>query len=273
MLDSSPQDVLLPGSLAFYAFRARNNTIQLGDELFRVLGRHVLRFGGDFLLRYQEGFLSAGQDGRYTFPTVVDFASDLPSEFAITLNRQNLPGLSLPNYEREYRYSQASGFFQDTWRVSPGWTLNLGVRDEFFGAPVNIGAQKDATVALGNGIGFPAMLGSAQLTFPSGGNQALYHTPAGNWSFRAGFSRDLFGDARTVLRGGLGMFYDRPFDDTWQSAQSNNLALTTFNYQAAPGGYLAPIPAVLLRFTHSKLWSQTSRRSPCSRETLKPATL
>ena len=84
----------LPGSLAFYAFRDRNKTFQLSDEAFRVFGRHIVRFGGDFLLRYQDGFLSAGRDGRYTFPTVVDFAADLPSEFSITLNRRRiaLPG-------------------------------------------------------------------------------------------------------------------------------------------------------------------------------------
>jgi hypothetical protein len=245
LFDSSPQDVILPGSPAFYAFRARNSTFQLGDEVFRAFGSHIVRFGGDFLLRYQEGFLSAGQDGRYTFPTVVSFAADLPSEFSITLNRQNLPGLSLPNFEREYRYNQWSGFFQDTWRVSRRWTVNLGVRDEFLGAPVNIGAQKDAVLTLGSGLGFPSLLANAQLTFPSGGNQPLYHTPDGNWSFRAGFSHDLFGDARTVLRGGSGVFYDRPFDDIWQSAQSNNLALTTFNYQLGSDGYLAPIPSVL----------------------------
>ncbi len=255
LFDSSPQDVVLPGSPAFYGFRDRNNTIQLGDEVFRVLDRHIVRFGGDYLLRYQNGFLSAGQDGRYAFPTVVDFAADLPSQFSITLNRQNLPALSLPDFQREYRYDQASGFLQDTWRISPGWTLNLGIRDEFFGPPVNVGAQKDATLAMGGGNGFPAMLTSAQITYPSGGNQALYHTPAGNWSFRVGFSHDLFGDARTVLRGGSGMFYDCPFDDIWQSAQSNNLALATFNYQAGAGGYLAPIPAVLPLYTQQPVAS------------------
>ena len=121
----------LPGSPAFYSFRDRNHTVQLGDEMFHVRGRHILRFGGDYLLRYQNGYLTAGQDGRYTFPTVVDFSADLPSQFEIAVNRQSLPALSQPDYQREYRYNQASAYFQDTWRISPRWTLNLGVRDEF----------------------------------------------------------------------------------------------------------------------------------------------
>ena len=245
LFDSSPQDVILPGSPAFYSFRDRNHTVQLGDEMFRVRGRHILRFGGDYLLRYQNGDLTAGQDGRYTFPTVVDFAADLPSEFEIAVNRQSLPALSQPDYLREYRYSQASAYFQDTWRISPHWTVNLGVRDEFFGPPVNIGPQKDATLALGAGSGFPAELAGAQLLFPAAGNQALYRTSAGNWSYRAGFSHDLFGDAQTILRGGSGVFYDRPFDDVWQSFQSNNVELATFPYQPSPSGFLAPVSSVL----------------------------
>ena len=61
----------------------------------------------------------------------------------------------------------------------------------------------------------------------------------------AGVSHDVFGDGRTVFRAGSGIFYDRPFDDIWQSAQSNNLALATFNYQPGAGGYLSPVAAVL----------------------------
>ncbi len=245
LFDSSPQDVILPGSPAFYSFLDRNHTLQVGDDMFRVRGRHVLRFGGDYLLRYQNGYLTAGQDGGYTFPTVVDFAADLPSEFEIAVNLESLPGLSSPNFQREYRYNQASAYFQDTWHISSRWTLNLGVRDEFFGAPVNIGLQKDVTIALGAGTGFPSALAGAQLTFPGGGNQALYHTPPGNWSYRAGFSHDLFGDARTIVRGGSGIFYDRPFDDIWQSFQSNNIELATFSYQPGPSGYLAPLSSLL----------------------------
>lgn len=245
LIDSSPQDVILPGSPAFYGFLDRNKTMQLGDEVFRVFGRHIVRFGGDFLLRYQTGFLSAGEGGRYAFPTVVSFAADLPSEFSITLNRQDLHALSAPDFNREYRYIQMAGFFQDTWQLSPRWTLNLGVRDEFLGAPVNTGTQKDTVVALGSGTGFPALLASAQLSFPAGGSEPLYRTPAGNWSYRVGLSHDVFGGNQTVFRAGTGIFYDRPFDDIWQSMQSNNLALTTFNYQPGPGGYLAPISTVL----------------------------
>ena len=49
------------------------------------------------------------------------------------------------------------------------------------------------------------------------------------------------------MRGAYGVFYDRPFDNLWQNARSNNLVLGTFAYRntASPDGYLAPVSDVL----------------------------
>jgi hypothetical protein len=245
---SAGDGVLLPGSLAFYGFRNREHVLELSDEMFKVFGRHILRFGGSAMVRGINGFLTAGEDGRYTFQTLVDFGIDSPSQFAVTLNRQSLPNLELPQFVRMYRDLQGAAFLQDTVRLAPRLTLNLGLRDEYFSAPANVGSQKDAEVVLGPGIGFPAMLANATLSFPTAGNESPYSTSPVNIAPRAGFSWSLSGNARTVLRGGWGMFYDRPFDNLWENVRNNNLTLATFNYQNGDGGYLAPIPQALTRY-------------------------
>src|SRR5581483_4120038 len=255
LIDTSPDGVILPGSLAFYAFRNRNQSFELADQAFRVSGRHILCGGGSVLVRSATGFLTAGQDGRYAFPTVVDFAIDQPSSFSVTLDRQSLPGLRLPQFAREYRYRQAAAFLQDTLRLSSRWTLNLGLSYEYFGAPNNTGDTKDGMVTLGAGGSFPEKLHSAGITIPSSGSEPLYRASHRDWSARAGFAQDLRGDSRTVLRGGWGIFYDRPFDNLWQNQRNNNLALATFDYQAGPGGYLAPIASLLPRYAKQQVIS------------------
>lgn len=249
-LVSTGDGVLLPGSLAFYGFRNREHALELSDEVYRVFGRHIIRFGGSATVRGISGFLTAGQDGRYTFPTLVNFGIDSPSQFSVSLNRQSLPNLEIPQFARTYRDFDGAAFLQDTVRLTPRLTLNLGLRYEYFSAPANVGSQKDAQVVLGSGTGFPAMLANATLSFPTAGNESPYSTSPANVAARAGFSRSLSGSARTVLRGGWGVFYDRPFDNLWENVRNNNLALATFDYQNGSGGYLAPIPQALSRYVN-----------------------
>ena len=58
----------LPGSPAFYAYRNRNKTWEMLDNLLWARGRHVVTAGGGMLLRSSDGFLTAGRGtGRTAF--------------------------------------------------------------------------------------------------------------------------------------------------------------------------------------------------------------
>src|SRR4029077_8624497 len=131
----------------------------------------------------------------------------------------------VPDFNRAYRYAQSDFFVQDSYRIAPRLTLNFGLRYERFGAPQNTGSQNDAIVTLGTGGSFNARLASAMLVRPGSGNQNLYGADNLNFAPRVGFSWDPFGKGRTVLRGGFGIFYDSPFDNLWQNARNNNVAL------------------------------------------------
>ena len=163
------------------------------------------------------------------------------------MSRKDLPALSRPQFERDYGYNQYYLFLQDTFKVTPRLVLNLGLRLEHFGSPTNTGEVKDAVVELGGGSDFPAQLAGASVVFPSGGEQTLYAAENGNLAGRFGFSYDLFGDFKTVLRGGYGIFFDRPFDNLWQNVRSNSFILGIFPYKSSGSedGYLAPVSSVL----------------------------
>jgi hypothetical protein len=235
----------LPGSPAFYSYSNQNRTWEILDNLTWTHGRHVITAGGGALLRSSMGYLRAGREGLYDFrkfntSPIVNFILDQPQQLLTSVSRQPLPNLQQPDFNREYRYKQYFLFAQDTFRVTSRLTLNYGLRFEDYGAPNNTGAAKDAQVQLGAGQNFEQRLASAQLVYPRPGDEQLYKADHDGWAPRFGFSYDLLGNARTLVRGAYGLFYDRPYDNLWQNVRNNNFALPYFPLRGAVN-YLAPI--------------------------------
>ena len=106
-----------------------NNTYTVSDGFSKVLGRHTLKFGGEFrYLQVNERNL-ASQDGAFVFDgtvTGVDFADYLLG--APTGAGGGYSQAALQLLDSRTRYGGA--YAQDTWRVTPDLTLNLGLRWE-----------------------------------------------------------------------------------------------------------------------------------------------
>ncbi len=213
----------LPGSPAFYAYQNTNKTGELLDNAIWSRGRHMVTVGAGLLLRWSEGYLTAGRDGQYLFNNIVTFALDQPSYLEASIDRTS-PTIQQPDFNRNYQYTQYFLFAQDTYKISSRLTANYGLRYEFYGGPLNTGPTKDALVQLGSGSTLAQQLTGATVVQPSGsGDQQLFGSDKGDFAVRLGASYDLFGSGRTLLRGAFGTFYDRPFDNLWENVRNNNL--------------------------------------------------
>jgi hypothetical protein len=245
--------VSLPGSPAFYAYQNKNHTPQGIYSTVWTRNRHIVTAGGGVLLRYNSGFLTAGQAGEYLFSNVFDFALDEPQKLYVTIDRcssttdpcsTTTPAQS--PYNRNYYYPQFYLFAQDSFRVSSRLTLNYGIRYDNYGGPENTGATKDALLQLGAGANFSERLASSNLVQPTSGNETIFGADNRDIAGRFGFSWDPFGKSKTVLRGGYGIFYDPPFDNIWQNVRANDLALVLYSIpQSGSFNYLAPMTSVL----------------------------
>jgi hypothetical protein len=104
-----------------------NNTWQLSDNFFKVAGAHSLKFGGEFrYLQINERNVCA-PNGDFTFNgsvTGVDFADYLLGATAVGGYNQ----CSQQFLDSRSRYGGA--YVQDSWKVRPNLTLNLGFRWE-----------------------------------------------------------------------------------------------------------------------------------------------
>jgi hypothetical protein len=179
ILDSPAAFIL--GNAPFSVGEVFERQFSLSDRVDYVVGKHTLQFGVDFSRAYDADTNDGGADPN----EAVDFGSPLGSyEFS------NLEALALGQYNL---FSQASGnptfafsvpyygfYAQDSYRVLPNLTLDMGLREDFQVYPQ------------------PA----ANPAFPLTGqypNQFLRLAP------RFGFAWGP--TTNTVVRGGFGQFY------------------------------------------------------------------
>ena len=243
---ASADGVALPGSPASFSYSHRNSNAELAGSLFWARGRHLLKFGGGILPRRLSARIGFG-GGQVLFDSFLEFVGDQPYALTIPLQRRSLPVLSeLARLDRDYRYTQAHGFLQDTIKVTPRLVVNLGARYESFGSPTSDGAGVDAVLRLGEGANFAERLQGAQLRF--GGIDKPYDGP-GNWAGRFGWSYALRRDGSTSLRMAVGTFHDRPYDSLWQGVRNNSLTIARLSPDFGDRlDYLAPTRTLLGRF-------------------------
>jgi hypothetical protein len=255
---ASSDGTLLPGSPSFYSYKNQNRSPEAIYSTVWTRNRHIVTAGVGLLYRLNSGYLTALQDGEYLFRGAFNFAIDQPSELYVAVSRTATTPVQ-PDFNRGYGWAQAYFFAQDSFRVSSRLTLNYGLRYERFGAPQNNGASKDLLVNLGPGTDFNSRLAAATLQY---GTQ-IFGVDNGDFAPRFGFSYDLtgktIGKGHTVLRGGFGMFYDRPFDNLWQDVRNNSVSLPLFNVTGASTNYLQPIASVLPSYANQ---SQSSGDFP-----------
>jgi hypothetical protein len=216
-----------------------DRTYQLSDSLTWVRGRHSLKFGVDFHRFQSNGTVVGNGRGSFTFsaqtsaPTsgyaLVDLLLGLPTSTARS-------PFSPRFYDRTGLYA---AFVQDDWKVTPRLTLNLGLRYEY-----NIPIY-DHRNLLSN---FNPVTGNIDIAGTSGVPEAIWDANYRDFEPRIGFSWQPFASAKTVVRGGYGIFYNSPALNNINSGpqQSNApfVSAQTFNSSLAnPISMTNPFPA------------------------------
>jgi len=176
---------------------------QVQDQLSRTVGRHTLKFGAEYRRIQSNGPLDFGVNGLYTFQDLSPFGFPVQSNNpALEFFLQALPLSyvgsvpSMSDSDRGYRQSVVSGFAHEFFRVSSRLTLNAGLRYDFYSNPTEVHGRlsviRDPATDSGPTVG-----------------KAFAGTPMDLLSPQAGFAWNIFGDGKTVLRGGTGIFRDQ----------------------------------------------------------------
>ena len=221
---------------------SQTNTYGASDMMTWVKGKQTIRFGGEYKRQavdapyfdvfpngelFYLGFSAATcppGPGQADCGVFKDFLSGLSGLSVIGSGTNSIHN----------RANDFSAFIQDDWKLTARLTLNLGLRYDYFGPTtetnghlVGFDPSQATTLPLaipGLGVDCPAVLSTCGSVVTGGFVQAgngnlpgfpkvndgLVNANYKNFGPRVGFAYQLTDAGNVVLRGGYGIFYDRP---------------------------------------------------------------
>ena len=190
-----------------------NNTYQVADGFSRVVGKHTLKFGGEVhydqvnanpVAQFNGNFVFTGSETGDDF---ADFLLGAPSQY-------NQSQLNFFYSRNKY----AGAYAQDSWRLSPNFTLNYGVRwdriepwyEKYNQISTFAPGQQSATFpGAPAGILYPTDPGVDRTIAPPGEEFSprigIAYSPSVDSDSLLG--KLIGGPGKTSIRAGFGMFY------------------------------------------------------------------
>ena len=169
---------------------------QFTDNFSWAVGRHNMKFGGDFNYLPVKAIFTVNYGGVYDFGKFAAFPQPFPELNPVQAYGAGLPGdyiQGLGNPSDSFRNIPIGVFWQDSWRVNQNLTVNYGLRYD---------VEKPPSFKPPQGLALPA--------YNLLGLQKGIQTDKNNFQPRIGIAWDPKGDGKTVVRASFGMFYDHP---------------------------------------------------------------
>jgi len=239
-------------SIPFTGFaQGRNSPVkQFNDSLSKTWHNHTFKFGANLEFTQQYGYNYAGDypnistavaNGATVPSTLIPAGLNSTQNTNFTNLYNDLLGrvssVALTYYSNLTAYQAAGtplshtfnynyyGFYaQDEWKLTRRLTLSYGIRWDIYATPNEINGQQGvlSSASMFNGID---NVDNASVMKSGSWASTNMH----NIAPRFGFAYDPFGDGKTAIRGGYGIFYDRQIGATISSVDG---ATPGFSYSA-----------------------------------------
>lgn len=233
------------------------------DTVSHTRNRHNMRFGLEVKRHEVDVDAPYSSDGLLQVNTFDDFLlgeSAAQNGSPIGVSNVTDSGGSSGLFRKDERYTDLAAFIQDDIKLTQRLTVNAGLRYEVFGPPSDIHgllSSFDPAIAIGQ---VPATGSLSGFTLPANYSGPIpagvtKTSTAGLWSTdyrdvapRLGFALQLTQKPAIVLRGGYGIYYDRPsggFAESQLGQQPFSLQQLSYGAQNAGATLASPFDPLL----------------------------
>jgi hypothetical protein len=200
-----------------------HDTYQVQDTVSWTTGKHFLKMGVDFAdIRVRDeipynlhGSISYAEGPVGVYSALGNYLDDYSGGTATVSQTFGSPIVHASLPSQNY-------FFQDSWKLRPNLSVDLGLRYEYNGTPANQ-------------LQYPAInynnLACYNCVVKERGDKEDWG-PRFSFAYAPSFWKGLLGDGKTVVRGGFGIFYDGLFTnilDNTQATSPNSVASAITN--------------------------------------------
>ena len=200
------------GGLSNFPQGRVQNSYQLSDTLSWLTGRHSFKFGFDYRHIRLANIAAFNSKGVFNYNNLTDYLNNFTFTYTQALQTASFNA----------RQNQQFYFVQDDFRVTPTFTLNMGVRYETANAPFGFFGATDAE-SLGALVPGPVRRDNNNVA--PGVGFAWSPRPAN------GMLKKLLGEGLTAIRGGYRINYDVLFYNILTVNASNYPRVVTLDLQ------------------------------------------
>jgi hypothetical protein len=191
-----------------FPIRRDQRKYQFRYDVAQAGGKHAIKFGVNFIHEpVLSGRLADDAETLVAFPEEPSFYVANPADFTadFAANREDIPA---SNGTFSQKVKRLGFYVQDSWRIRPSFTLNLGLRyDTTFGLFRASGRTQDQN---------PAVITLNALHIPL--SPGIPHDYRRAFAPRLGFAYSPGRSTKTVIRGGVGLYYNDLNQNGWVDA-------------------------------------------------------